>query len=221
MAMFVGDGPQYSQPNDVIYSRCQIGPPMPARLQQYFPERAFFQLRKDCINARSRTELDGIVDRYNREYNLRGALSVSAEDLDNTNRDIWSKMSDAFFGNQRVMVFNVSRLNSQGAPSQAVQYIDQSYVQQSNIPMAAATPMSQPQAPYIAVKPEGPHNPSQYPAASQYPESSQYPPASAPQYPAASQYPSASQHPAASQYPSGSQYPAATPVQAYPVSNNR
>ena len=98
-----------------VYVRCVKGPPMPARIQPFIPENAFYSLRDECQRARNHTELSEIILRYSRQYNLEGSLAIHAEIPEDRN---FTNSVIQFFGllPDRVLIFDLARLQQGASP---------------------------------------------------------------------------------------------------------
>jgi hypothetical protein len=60
--------------NEVITARVTPGAPMPAELRTAISEESFYQLRKDCINAKSMDDFQAVIRSYNTRFNWNGAV---------------------------------------------------------------------------------------------------------------------------------------------------
>jgi len=63
--------------SDTVHTNVQMGAPLPQKLRPYLNQDLFFRIRRECFDARSKEDFDSVIDRWNLDPNIRGALEGS------------------------------------------------------------------------------------------------------------------------------------------------
>jgi hypothetical protein len=116
---------------EIVSARVKAGAPMPYELRTVIPEEVFYNMRKECINARSFGEFQGVIARYTSMYHWNGAVTGHQEEVGGlefmtmqvlTLGGLVGGAPDA--GAHRVLFFHMPTLHTHAQPSPSYTFVD-------------------------------------------------------------------------------------------------